>query len=219
MTTAPSILVACGDLILLDEVIRYLEEIPHWKLLKSARSVEELLASSDEPDCVLLTDALAFDLCRHPRGDQLGAGLVVFGRQETMEGLRAAMELGARGFLRWPAERERLRSLVERRPELPLVASAPSAPLHAVWAPKGGAGASVVAAHLAGALATLGKKVVLLDLDLEHADQTAILGPEPDRKSMGDLLRVSDELTSETVRSALWPHPLGFDAVLSPGPG
>ena len=215
MSASPKVLVACDDLILLDEVIRHLEEIPHWRLLRSARSVDELLRLGSDADCILLSDALAPELAMHPWAGRFSSGVVVFGRQECTEALRAGLRLGARGFILWPDEQSQLRGMVEVEAPAPETASSPAGALHAVWAPKGGAGASVVAAHLAGAFAISGRSTVLVDLDLDHGDQTALLGVEPTNKSVGDLLRVADELSAKIVQSVLWSHPLGFRAVLS----
>ncbi len=216
MSASPKVLVACDDLILLDEVIRHLEEIPHWRLLRSARSIDELLRLGNDADCILLSEGLAPELVNHPRSGRLSAGVVLFGRQESTEALRAGLRLGARGFILWPEEQSQLRGMVEVEASAPVANSAPAGSLHAVWAPKGGAGASVVAAHLAGAFAISGRSTVLIDLDLDHADQTALLGAEPTNKTVGDLLRVADELSAKVVQSVLWSHPLGFRAVLSP---
>ncbi len=216
MSASPKVLVACDDLILLDEVIRHLEEIPHWRLLRSARSIDELLRLGNDADCILLSDGLAPELAIHPRAGRLSAGVVLFGRQESTEALRAGLRLGARGFILWPDEQSQLRGMVEVQAPAPVANSSPAGAVHAVWAPKGGAGASVVAAHLAGAFAVSGRSTVLVDMDLDHGDQTALLGAEPTNKSVGDLIRVADELSAKVVQSVLWSHPLGFRAVLSP---
>jgi pilus assembly protein CpaE len=216
MSTSPKVLVASDDLILLDEVIRHLEEIPHWRLLRSARSIDELLRLGNDADCILLSEGLAPELAIHPRAGRLSAGLVLLGRQESTEVLRAGLRLGARGFILWPDEQSQLRGLVEVESPAPEATSSPAGALHAVWAPKGGAGASVVAAHLSGAFAISGRSTVLVDLDLDHGDQTALLGAEPTAKSVGDLIRVADEISEKVVQSVLWSHPLGFRAVLSP---
>jgi len=183
----------------------------------SARSVDELLNSVHRPDCALVSDSLAVQLAGHPRSARLTADVVVFGRQETAPALRAALALGARGFVHWPEQQDQLQALVERGRATPANFPPPSGALHAVWAPKGGAGASVIAAHLAGSLGRLDKATILLDLDLDHADQTCLLGAEPDVKTVGDLLRVADELSEATVRSVVWSHPLGFEAIFAPG--
>lgn len=218
MSVSPTVLVACDDLILLDEVIRHLEEIPSWRLVMSARTADEALNHAGRPDCMLVSDGLIEALARDPRSERLSAGIVVFGRQESAPALRAALTLGARGFVQWPEDRDQLRPLVERGMAVSQApVQHPSGSLHAVWAPKGGAGATVVAAHLAGAFANALKVAVLVDLDLDHGDQTCVLGADAGTKTVGDLLRVSDELSPNTVSSVLCSHPLGFRAVLAPG--
>ncbi|CAN5767426.1 hypothetical protein BH23ACT12_BH23ACT12_04960 [soil metagenome] len=217
MSASPTVLVACDDLILLDEVIRHLEDAPHWRLVRSVRSVDELLEQTTDPNCILISEGLASELAENPRSSRLTAGLVLFGRRETNQILRAGLKLGARGFVLWPDERDQLRGLVEKDAPAAITGVSSAKGLHAVWAPKGGAGASVIAAHLAGAFTLVGRSSVLVDLDLDHADQTALLGAEPEVKTVGDLLRVADELSPQVVQSVLWSHPLGFRAVLAPG--
>lgn len=217
MSASPTVLVACDDLILLDEVIRHLEEIPHWRLVRSVRSVDELLGQTTDPNCILISEGLAGELAENPHSGRLTAGLVLFGRTETNQTLRAGLKLGARGFILWPDERDQLRGLVEGQVPAAIAEASAAGSLHAVWAPKGGAGASVIAAHLAGAFTLAGRGTVLVDLDLDHADQSALLGAEPGIKTAGDLLRVADELSPQVVQSVLWSHPLGFRAIMAPG--
>ena len=81
---------------------------------------------------------------------QLQAGVVVFSRRvEQPEILRAALQAAAQGFVLWPQEKALLKSLVERGMVSQAAQSHAAGNLHSVWAPKGGAGASVIAAHLA----------------------------------------------------------------------
>ena len=218
-SVSPSVLVACDDLLLLDEVIRYLEEIPQWRLVVPARSAEELLRGADLtlPDFVLMSDRIALDLAADPKAGLLEAGCVVFARQETIETLRSALTLGAEGFVLWPQERLQLKPIVERGIISQATSSFVSGNLHCVWAPKGGAGSSVIAAHLAGCLAHTQKDTILVDLDLDHADQTSILQAETNTKSVLDLMRVGDEVTADMVRSVAWTHPGGFRVILAPG--
>lgn len=217
MPDSPTVLVACDDLILLDEVVRHLEEIPQWRLAASARTVENLIAQAPTADCILVSDSLAIELAGHPRRDRLEVSLVVFGRQANVAVFRAALALGARGCIQWPEESGDLRKLVEGGKQSADPGTRPSGSLHAVWSPKGGSGATVIAAHLAGALAQLGMEPLLVDLDLDHADQTCVLGAEAETKTVGDLLRVADELSAQVVQSVQWSHPLGFRAILAPG--
>jgi Flp pilus assembly CpaE family ATPase len=141
----------------------------------------------------------------------------VFARLETIETLRSALTLGAEGFVLWPQERLQLKPLVEQGIISQATSSLVSGNLHCVWAPKGGAGSSVIAAHLAGCLAHALKDTLLVDLDLDNADQTSILQAEGNTKSVLDLLRVGDEVTADMVRSVAWTHSGGFRVILAPG--
>ncbi|MGH2767678.1 MAG: AAA family ATPase [Actinomycetota bacterium] len=216
---SPSVLVASEDPLLLDEVVRYLEELPHWRLVGSARSVSELVGTiaARAPEAVVVSEGLVRELAGTGVVPWGRVRLVVVGRRERPEILRAALTLGARGFLAWPEERAGLRELVEEgmAGEDPLRRG--QGGLVAMWGPKGGSGTSVLAAHLAGALAGLGVDCVLVDLDLDHGDQAAILGAEREPKSLTDLLGVLDELSPAAIESVAWRHPEGFRAILAPG--
>jgi Flp pilus assembly CpaE family ATPase len=212
-------MVACADPALLDEVIRYLEEIPHWRLVVSAHSCRELFqaVAAHRPDCVLVAGDLAPELAADPRGRTLAVRLVTLGRVESTEILRAALTLGASGFVVWPDDQSELRSIVERGMGNVWSGTAAAGPLFAVWAPKGGSGASVLAAHLAAALVPQRPECFLIDLDLDHADQSVILRAGPETKTISELLRVADEVSPAMVQSVAWAHPAGFRAILAPG--
>lgn len=217
---SPTVVVAADDLTLLDEIVRHLDQIPHWRLAASARSAHELLETigSQAPDAVLVSDGLARDLASSGNATTFASSrLVVVGRQEHPATLRAALRLGARGFVHWPREQRELRSLVEEGLTGPRTRRSTQAPLTALWSPKGGSGASVLAAHLASVLATFEIDCVLADLDLDHGDQSAILGAESETKTIADLLRVVDEIAPSVVESVAVRHPDGFRAVLAPG--
>lgn len=216
---SPAVLVACDNLILLDEVIRHLEEVPQWRLVDPAQSVEDLLhgVEANSPDVVVVSDAIALELAYDPRATAIEAGVVIFSRQETTEVLRAGLALRAQGFVLWPQERFELKSLVEKG----LTKSAPPASgqglVHAVWAAKGGSGTSVVAAHLTAGITANQKNCLLLDLDLDHGDQSSLLRAEGETKTILDLLRVGEELSAQMVQSIAWNHPEGLKAILAPG--
>jgi len=218
-TVSPTVLVASDDNSLLDEIVRHLEETPNWKLVTSAGSSSSMLAALEShlPDAVLVSDGIARELARRPRPPGLGT-VVVVGRQETASSLKAALKIGARGFVSWPKDARQLRSFVETDPAASVARGTVLGALHAVWAPKGGSGASVIAAHLASCLAgKAGDGCLLVDLDLDHADQTAILGAESGHQGLADLMRMADEFSKSLVDSVAWEHPEGFRAILSPG--
>lgn len=214
---SPSVVVASRDLGLLDELIRHLEEFPHWRLVASARSPADVARAiaQHSPDAVVLAVDLAGELSSDGPEWQ-AAHLVVVGREERLDSLRVALALGARGFVRWPEERQALRELVEDGLPGPPPRPSPRGRLTALWGPKGGSGTSVLCAHLSAALARLGARCLLLDLDLDHGDLAAILGAEREPKSLADVLRVIDEITPAALETVAWRHPDGFALVPSP---
>lgn len=206
---SPNVVVAADDLNLLDEIVRHLEELPHWRLSASARTVDQLVnaVAAGRPDAVLISASMVRDLAE--REQSLGnVRIVVFGREEDSASLRASLRLEARGFVLWPQERKDLRALVEKGLALATQSHRVArGSLTSLWAPKGGSGASVLAAHVASVLASFGIGTLLVDLDLDHGDQSAILGAEREPKTILDLLRVIEEATPSVVDSIAWAHP------------
>ncbi|MCA1840377.1 MAG: CpaE family protein [Actinomycetota bacterium] len=219
---SPAVLVAIDDPVLFDEVIRFLEEVPHWRLTGSVATSAELERAIAErhPDAVIISDSLAFDTDR--AGMRLSARFVVVGRTEHPRTLRSAIRLGAKGFVTWPAERRELRLLVEEglAPDRDVLRG--SGALVTVWSPKGGSGSSVIACSLAAESASLGSDVLLLDLDLDNGDVASIITGDQSSavrgplKSIADLLGVVDEIDESAIDSIAMSTDYGFKVVLSP---
>lgn len=216
---SPTVLVVSDDLSLLDELVRHLEEIPHWRLVGSARGADELITQlrTQTPDAILMSEGPARELAARGDRTSLDGRVVVLGRGASVETLRAALDLGAKGFVVWPTEPRRLRGLVEEGLATEREASLSRGRVTALWGPKGGSGTSTLTAHLAGAMTRLGVRCILVDLDLEHGDQKAILGAAAETKTVIDLLRVVDELSPAVVENVAWQHPMGFGALMAPG--
>jgi pilus assembly protein CpaE len=215
---SPTVLVVSDDLTLLDELVRHLEEIPHWRLVGSARSAGELLESGSRqrPDAILISDGPARDLASRPNRPSISSRLVVLGREEDVDALRAALDLGAKGFVVWPKEHRRLRGLVEEGLGSGKEPAGAGGSVTALWGPKGGSGTSVLTAYLTAALNRLGQKCVLVDLDLDHGDQSVILGVKSETKNVVDLIRVVDEISPAVLQNVAWQHPDGFGVVFAP---
>jgi Mrp family chromosome partitioning ATPase len=212
---APTVVVASEDPGLLDEVVRHLDELPAWRLAGWAARAEDLpgLVAAHRPDAVLASAGIARGL---DGGPSLPARIVVVATEQDAATLRCTLRLGA-GFVLWPQERDALRGAVESG--LPDTA-AHRARLVAVWGPKGGSGASVLAAHLAAAVAAGGRsRCLLVDLDLCNGDQRCLLGVAGHERSLLDLLAAGDDLTPASLAGVTWAHPAGFVAVLAPPPG
>jgi Flp pilus assembly CpaE family ATPase len=216
---SPTVLVVSDDLDLLDEVVRHLEEIPTWRLVGSATSFQELIdfANRQPSDAILVSERLAEKLAALTDRSAISSRLIVIGREPTVETLRATLEIGARGFVVWPKEHRRLRGLVEEGLGPTRIQTTSRGAVTALWGPKGGSGTSVLTAHLAGVLSRNGIKCVLMDLDLDHGDQTAILGVQGETKNVVDLMSVVDEISAAVLENVAWQHTRGFGVVHAPG--
>ena len=85
-----------------------------------------------------------------------------------------------------------------------------------VFSPKGGTGKTVIATNLAAAVAKQeGKRVLLLDLDLQFGDAAIMLGVEPE-KTIYDLVVAPGELDSEKLAGYVTKHVCGLDMVPAP---
>ncbi len=84
-----------------------------------------------------------------------------------------------------------------------------------VFSTKGGVGKSVLSTNLGVALATLGKSVVLVDLDLQFGDVGIMLGLEPTLTISGPA-QASDRLDTELLAGYLIPHSSGLKCLLAP---
>jgi len=85
-----------------------------------------------------------------------------------------------------------------------------------VFSTKGGVGKTVIASNLGVALAgNLGKRTVLLDLDLRFGDTGIMLGLRPER-TIYDAVQAFDRLDASMMRGYLTRHPSGLDVLLAP---
>jgi len=84
-----------------------------------------------------------------------------------------------------------------------------------VMSTKGGVGKTVVATNLAVAIASLGKTVALVDLDLQFGDVGIVLGLEPVQTIVGAVLG-GERLDAQMLRGFLTKHPSGVEVLLAP---
>ncbi len=91
-----------------------------------------------------------------------------------------------------------------------------SATVITVFSTKGGVGKSVLSTNIAAALAhDLGKKTVLLDLDLEFGDVSVMLQLPPER-TIYDAAQAFDRLDPQMLAGFLVKHSSGLSALLAP---
>ncbi len=85
-----------------------------------------------------------------------------------------------------------------------------------VFSTKGGVGKSVIATNLVSIMAkTLGKRVALLDLDLESGDGAVMLGLEP-ASTIYDAVQAFDRLDAQLLQSFMREHESGARVLLAP---
>ena len=130
--------------------------------------------------------------------------LLICGPLEEREGIRLAMQAGARDFLPEPVAAEELLATLGRMIRESRVGPAPGGTLIAVLSAKGGSGATLLACNLAHQLSAQGERTLLLDLDLQFGNVTHCLDLTP-AHSQVEVLRQIDTLDSVALRGFCSP--------------
>jgi pilus assembly protein CpaE len=198
-----------------EEVMQFLDRTGRARVVGTAQDSSQLADAVRqlEPDAVVAAPTLA-----PARGTLNGTALLTVDTTQSVGALRRAIRAGASGFFLWPAEREELAVAAARIVPSAEEAGADLAPVVAVYAGRGGAGATFVATHLAAAFAGRGRRAVLVDLDHMFADVSAAIGvpTEENVRTIADLVPLGDEIARQHVEEVLWEHPAGFSALLAP---
>ncbi|WP_332642761.1 AAA family ATPase [Aeromicrobium sp.] len=161
---------------------------------------------------------------RHP-----DIAAIVLTDRFSPEVFTAAMDAGARGVLQYPTShddlQQRLPAAAEwvRQMRRHLSSGGGDDELGArgrmiaVAGSKGGVGTTTIAVHLGHDAVTRvpGRSVCVVDLDLDGGDVGDFLGIEH-RLDISDLAKVADDLSAQTVESAVHRSPSGLAAVLAP---
>jgi len=123
--------------------------------------------------------------------------------------LTRLFEAGADDVIRLPESPERVRFMIQkvvaRRRASATGSDASQSPLICVLGPKGGVGKTVTTANLAVALAQAGKRVAIVDLDVQFGDLALCLGVRPDT-TIHDLATSPGSLDAEKLEAYLMTH-------------
>jgi pilus assembly protein CpaE len=133
--------------------------------------------------------------------------------------VRRAFEAGADDLVALPATSAEIRFALEkglaRKSGSAGTESVGTAPMIVVLGPKGGTGKTLTCTNLAVALAEKGKRVALVDLDLQFGDLGLALGLRPER-TLHDLARSGGSLDATKLESYLGTHSSGVHVLMAP---
>jgi pilus assembly protein CpaE len=153
--------------------------------------------------------------------EQTRAPVIVLAAGESSALLNEALEADVADVLLLPQLTENVVFAIRKASHAKRVVSANAIPtrrgrIATVFSPKGGTGKTVIATNLAAALAKYeGKRVLLLDLDLQFGDAAIMLGVEPE-KTIYDLVTAPGELDTEKLAGYTTKHPCGLDVLPAP---
>ncbi len=110
----------------------------------------------------------------------------------------------------------RMKSLIARfAPGETIVGRAPMGRIHAYYGAKGGVGTTTIAINAAIALQGLGRRVCLVDGNLQFGDHRVFLDLSLDRKGIIDVVS-SPTMDADLIKSIVQTHDSGVDLLLAP---
>jgi pilus assembly protein CpaE len=133
--------------------------------------------------------------------------------------VRRVFEAGADDIVTLPESPERvlfaLQKAVARKQGAAVATGLALSPMICVLGPKGGTGKTLTSSNLAVSLAKKGRKVALVDLDLQFGDIGLALGLKPER-TIYDLAKSAGSLDADKVDDYLIEHPSGVRVLMGP---
>jgi pilus assembly protein CpaE len=133
--------------------------------------------------------------------------------------VRRVFEAGVDDVVALPESPDRVefafQKAVARRQGAAVASGVALAPMICVLGPKGGTGKTLTSCNLGVALARLGKRVVIVDLDLQFGDVGLALGLAPE-KTIYDLAKSGGSLDIEKLDSYLTQHGSGAKVLMAP---
>jgi pilus assembly protein CpaE len=191
-----------------EEVMHFLDRTGRARVVATASDEHQLSEAVRqlEPDAVVASPRLAAS------AELNGSALLAVDTSESVQTLRRALKAGAKGFFLWPADRGELARATARVFAADARVGVTLGRVVAVYGPRGGAGATFLATHIAAGFARRDRRCVLVDLDMGFADIGPALGvpTEGSPRTIADAVPIGDELTSRHLDDILWTHPDGF---------
>lgn len=133
--------------------------------------------------------------------------------------LSRLFEMGADDVIRLPESPERvgftLQKVVARRRAMSSAGGTGRGSMICVLGPKGGTGKTVTCSNLASALAGFGKRVTVIDLDLQFGDLALSMGVRPET-TIYDLATSPGSVDADKLDAYLVPHESGARVLVAP---
>jgi pilus assembly protein CpaE len=198
---------------------------PAIQIVGLLRGVEESWATLQESPTDLLVVACsgyserALSLIGGTAREHPDLPIVVLSQSSPDGFLSRLFEMGADDVVRLPESPERVRfalqKVVARRRASAAADDTGHGAMVCVLGPKGGTGKTVTSSNLAVALATAGKRVSVMDLDLQFGDLALCLGVRPET-TIYDLATSPGSLDAEKLEAYLVPHESGAQVLVAP---
>ena len=145
--------------------------------------------------------------------------VVVLATNRSNGFIRRAFEAGADDIVILPESQEHVRFVLEkaiaRKRGTASALGIAVAPMVCVLGPKGGTGKTLTCANIAVALASEGRRVAAVDLDLQFGDLGLALGLSPDR-TIYDLVKAGGSLDAGKLDAYMATHPTGARVLMAP---
>jgi pilus assembly protein CpaE len=209
-------------------LLQYTLKQEGYEVVLAADGTEALrLWTHESPTLILLDVTLptldGYEVATRVRADE-GPGqhvpIIMLTADKDVQQKVRALRAGADDYLIkpfHPAELlARMKSLIARfSPTDTLVGRPPMGRIHAYYGAKGGVGTTTIAINAAIALQALGRRVCLVDGNLQFGDHRVFLDLGLDRKSIVDIVS-APSMDAELVRTIVQPHDSGVDLLLAP---
>jgi pilus assembly protein CpaE len=209
-------------------LLQFTLEQEGYEVVVASDGADGLRRWQQETPALILLDVTVrqvdgYEVATRIRADEAGARhvpIIMLTADRDVQGKVRALRAGADDYLIkpfHPAELvARIKSLMARfAPSESLVGRPPMGRIHAYYGAKGGVGTTTIAINAAIALHGLGRRVCLVDGNLQFGDHRVFLDLGLDRKSVVDLVS-APAMDADLVKSILVKHDTGVDLLLAP---